>query len=519
MDDLADGPGRPIYPASPIGEPASVALVLAYLVVAIWGGAVLTGENVATPLVWPASGIGLALVLVRGVRVWPVILVLGAAAAVISAAYVPLPTRGVTGLFSGIGAALEAVLAGWLIWRLVGEDYLERASALVLATLVALPIAAFVSAIPLVVGKLVAGAITTFSWAGTARTWHAAGVSDLMGMLTLTPPILLWVRDPRLDLGLREAAELAALLIAAGLVLAFPEPAQTRYLLVAIHLGIALRFPLKWAAAAVGLVSLIYLWRSTLDLRQLPGSATYAFFLQEVIFVVILNIATYVVALLQHEARSRNRQLCDLVRELGSAEQRERERLAQTLHDHFQQQLVAAQIAMGQWRGGDQDAADRADARVREAIQDARTLSVELHPPALDLFGFTGALEWLGEDSSRTYGLQVEVEGDADPGAPDVAAFLFQSVRELVLNVVKHANANRVWIRLRQDGGWLEVSVEDNGSGWDPETEVTVSHGHFGLFTIRQRIALLGGRLDMASGKRRTRIALRVPITGESERL
>ncbi len=509
----------PQHPASPVGRIATAGLLLAYFFVAGWAAERLGGAGAPAPLIWPASGIGLALVLACGIRIWPLIV-----AVAVPAALVTVYDDGLTfahvgaALLSGIAAAGEAVVAAWLIWRMTGETYLERASPFLLAMLIAAPLACFVAAIPIVLGQLVGGLVTTFSWVGLGATWHSVALSNWMGMLTLTPPLALWLGRMRFDLGLREAGELLALGSVSALVLA-SAPEQARYLLVAAHLVIAMRVPVKWTAAAVALSSVVYLSLSALTLRTQPPQEIHLFFLREVVFAFTLNVATYVTALLRSEAEERRARAEDLAAELTDAERRERQRIAQVLHDNLQQLLVAASMAVARLRRGDASAGDRAEELIRESIGNARTLSVELHPPVLDTLGLTAAVRWICEEAHERHGLTVQFESDDSPDeeSPEVASFLVQATRELLLNAVKHSGGDTAWLRLRRTARWLELEVEDYGSGCTSEDLAQAGVGHFGLTSIRRRVELLGGRFDIST-RTGCRIRLLLPRPGAERR-
>src|SRR5690606_18132098 len=138
-------------------------------------------------------------------------------------------------------------------------------------------------------------------------------------------------------------------------------------------------------------------------------------------------------------------QLRRLASELTNAEQRERRRLAQALHDHLQQIWVAAkmQVGMLSHRPGDDttgESLERLDNLLKRSIDASRSLTVELSPPILYDAGLAPALHWLSRNMLETHHLQVSVEADeeADPESDNAKAFLFQAVRELLFNVVKH---------------------------------------------------------------------------------
>ena len=211
-----------------------------------------------------------------------------------------------------------------------------------------------------------------------------------------------------------------------------------------------------------------------------------------------------------HEALARRAgQLQTLASELTLAEHRERRRLAQALHDNLQQLLYAARLNVGAIRRRTCDAElltafQQMDDILNQCIAESRSLTVEISPPILYDMGLAAALEWLGRHVQQTYGLAVSVAADpaADPETEDVRVLLFQSVRELLFNVVKHAGVRRAEVTMSassvQD---VRITVADEGAGFTP-TEARVGRRAgtgFGLFSIRERLELLGGEFGVAS--------------------
>ena len=145
---------------------------------------------------------------------------------------------------------------------------------------------------------------------------------------------------------------------------------------------------------------------------------------------------------LEHRAA----QLQSLASELTLTEHRERRRLAQLLHDHLQQLLYAARLSVTtlKRRVPDkelQDMIQHLDMLLGQCIEESRSVTLELSPPVLYDAGLTPALEWLARQMQLNYGLLVKVHSDVqtEPEAEDIKVLLFQSVRELLFNVVKHA--------------------------------------------------------------------------------
>lgn len=230
---------------------------------------------------------------------------------------------------------------------------------------------------------------------------------------------------------------------------------------------------------------------------------------------------------LQAQARElemRTRQLRRLASELTLAEQRTREQIAKTLHDHVQQLLFSSSMAanrlVGRLDGHDpelRDLAGRVREELDEALAAARSLAVELFPPVLRQAGLPAALAWLAEWMQRRHGLRVTL--DMAPGCDldryDVRMLLFESVRELLFNVVKHARVDRVDLTMQRDAtGRLLITVTDRGVGLATQGRRLAPGtptGH-GLLSIRERLVLLGGRLqaeDVHGGG--TRVTLVVP--------
>jgi len=227
-------------------------------------------------------------------------------------------------------------------------------------------------------------------------------------------------------------------------------------------------------------------------------------------------------------AEARAVQLRALAAQLTQTEQRERVRLAQVLHDDLQQLLVAAKMWAGmlkaQSQGGDMAAtAAQVEELIAKAIQSSRSLTTELCPPALYETGLVSALEWLAGWMHSTHGFTVNMalEGNENPQAmPDhVKILLFQSVREVLLNVVKHAKVKSADLTAAFSDGEVVITVADRGVGFDAaKTAARGTSGGFGLFSTRERIALIGGAVDFESRPGEgTRVTLRAPLGSYEE--
>jgi signal transduction histidine kinase len=208
------------------------------------------------------------------------------------------------------------------------------------------------------------------------------------------------------------------------------------------------------------------------------------------------------------ELEKRAEQLSTLAFDLTRAEIRERKRLAQFLHDDLQQLLVCTKLSVSNAKAGSQDETvrkclDQAAEMLDQSIAASRSLTSEIAPPILHGGDLADALRWIARWMKEKHGLTVEVRVDEEANARyEVRALLFQVVRELLFNVVKHAGVERAEMRLTRRGpDELTIVVIDNGKGFEPglvkHPEKTT--GGFGLFSIHERLQWIGGRCEIAS--------------------
>ncbi len=225
----------------------------------------------------------------------------------------------------------------------------------------------------------------------------------------------------------------------------------------------------------------------------------------------------------EKELHRHEEQLQSLAAELLSTEGRERCRIATDLHDRIGQTLAAVRIRLGTARDAVASSAELAEsleearALIKETIEETRSLSFELCPPVLRELGLVAAVEWIAEEMGEQHGIAIEVANDelAKPVDGDLRNFLYRSVRELLVNVVKHSGAQRVRVDIRRADDTIRVTVEDDGAGFDPSVIGSrwSREGGFGLFSIRERLDFSGGRLEIASEPGRgTRATLMSPL-------
>jgi signal transduction histidine kinase len=209
-------------------------------------------------------------------------------------------------------------------------------------------------------------------------------------------------------------------------------------------------------------------------------------------------------------------QLRKLTSELTLAEEKERRRIAENLHDSVSQNLAAAKLSLDTFNKCEDESCIASIASVRDIITDSinslRTLTVELSPPVLYELGLPAAVKWLGDTILNPQGITLAVT--ADPTVEDLnndmRVMLFLCIRELLMNIVKHSGAQNAAVSLSASNAELMVVVKDDGKGYDPDTIPKTS---FGLFSVRERLRYLGGTIAITSESGKgARVAVTAPL-------
>jgi signal transduction histidine kinase len=226
-----------------------------------------------------------------------------------------------------------------------------------------------------------------------------------------------------------------------------------------------------------------------------------------------------------HERKQAEADRERLTRSLVMAEQEERRRISQVLHDDLQQLLYATQmritlVAQGLQSAGHSSLTEEIEeARVwlRQCVETTRQMTVDLSPPILKNEGLADALEWLQPQMEQRHGLNVVINAESNfrIADADLRVLLFQIVRELLFNVAKHAGVDRVLVNLRRVNEQLVIQVIDEGRGFAvmEVAERKQQKGGFGLFSVQDRLRLIGGRVDIYSRPGAgTHIVIHAPI-------
>jgi light-regulated signal transduction histidine kinase (bacteriophytochrome) len=206
---------------------------------------------------------------------------------------------------------------------------------------------------------------------------------------------------------------------------------------------------------------------------------------------------------LERRVAERTEQLRGLASELEAAEDRERRQIARDLHDDLGQTLAAARIRLAalcdDGRSDVQAKANEVGALIDEASRAIRSLAAQLAPAVLNELGITAALDWLGEEIERAFGLKVLVRDDGRPKPldQDARSIVYRAVRELLINVARHAGTDAALVESATRGDEIVVRVSDRGKGYSPAAAVKGSHRGLGLISVRERLALIGGTSEI----------------------
>ncbi len=219
-------------------------------------------------------------------------------------------------------------------------------------------------------------------------------------------------------------------------------------------------------------------------------------------------------------------QLKSLISELSLTEERERQRLAMELHDSIGQALAIAKLKVEGLRGavsaaGHAGGLDDVCEFIGQAIQQARALIFELSPPVLYQLGLEAAVESLAQNMQERHGIRIDVtdDGQEKPLTEVMQILLLRAVQELLINVVKHAQARQAQISIARDGDYVRITVVVDGVGFDfsasgPDAER--AHG-FGLFRLNERLHQLHGSCDIDSTPGQgTQVTLRALLAARS---
>jgi signal transduction histidine kinase len=496
---------------------AGVLLIAAgYYVAAQSGEAFLLTGGVGA--FWPATGVGIAVLYLGGLRWLPGIL-LGDLVGTL----VDLPGErqplGIA-LADTAGHVARAVVAVVILQRLIGRRAAMDRLAQVGAVFVAVAVGEALAVTFAIPARWADGVLEVSETGVFWRSWWLGGVA---GGLVVVPLALAWVHARAWVWRGREAGEGALMLSAvAGLsVIALSAAQPLTYMVFPAFIWAALRLGPQGATLAVGVAAVIAVLATSHAQGFFSALSPTDSALNLQLYITFAALTTYCLAAIVSERRRAALELAESQRREGERAALERQRIARDLHDSVSQSLFSttlhvrtAQRALELEKldptGRVGEELSEIGQLTRGTLAEMRALIFELRPGALAAEGLVAALTKQASALSAREGLVIEIDGPGErlPLEPEVEEQLYRLGQEALANVVKHARANSATVRIAAKDETVLVEVNDDGRGFDP---AAVSPEHFGLHSMRGRVADLGGRLEVTSAPGRGTV-LRVEV-------
>ena len=205
------------------------------------------------------------------------------------------------------------------------------------------------------------------------------------------------------------------------------------------------------------------------------------------------------------EIREARQQMQALSTRLIQVQEQERRDIARELHDEIGQSLtlVKIKLQMALRRENDKTLTAECVEIASQTLEQVRTMSLNLRPPALDDLGLSAALQWALDRQDGLNGWEIEFAADPIPErlAMETETACFRVTQEALTNAARHAKARKISVQLRLNGDQLELAIHDDGCGFDQEAvrHRPADRSSLGLISMKERAALAGGRLDIES--------------------
>jgi signal transduction histidine kinase len=451
---------------------------------------------------WPATGLGIAVLYLGGLRWWPGVLL----GELLSR---PFAEIGLGPAFAEASAnTARALVAVLILQRLVGRraamDRLEQVGAVFAAVAVGEALSATVAMLALRAGGVIEVSEMGVFW----RSWWLGG---LAGGLVVVPLALAWAHARRSLWRGRRAVDAALMLAAvAGLsVIALSADQPLTYIVFPAFIWAALRLGPQGATLAVAVAAVIAVLATSNQLGPFVEHSPTDSALNLQLYIIFAALTTCCLAAIVSERRHTTLELAESQRREGERAALERQRIARDLHDSVSQSLFSttlhvrtAQHALELEKldstGPVGEELSEIGQLTRGALAEMRALIFELQPGALAEEGLVAALAKQASALSAREGLVIKVDGPDErlPIGAEVEEQLYRIGQEGLANVVKHARATSATVRIAATDDTVSIEVNDDGHGFDP---ATVGPEHFGLRSMRGRVADLGGRLEVTS--------------------
>jgi len=236
---------------------------------------------------------------------------------------------------------------------------------------------------------------------------------------------------------------------------------------------------------------------------------------------ILILVTLWSMALLMQRRGQAEEEMKRLSRQLLEVQENERRHLARELHDEVMQTLTALKLSLGAAAHAPTTATRQLEESIEtvdDLVEQVRSLSLDLRPSMLDDLGLVAALEWYCQRQSRR--LAIPITFSAAPFSsrlsPELETTFFRVVQEGLTNAAKHSQATQVWVTLQQRDSTLQITIRDNGIGFDTATRHVHSErgSGIGLHGMEERLRLVEGQFDITTAPGHgTEIRARVPMT------
>jgi signal transduction histidine kinase len=499
------GPKRPVSAVLSWRYPVVVAAIAGGYYAAAQGGEALLLTGPAGAF-WPATGVGIVVLYLGGLRWWPGVLL----GDLLSREFTELPLG--VALAETAGNVARAVVATVILLRLIGPraamDRLKDVGAVLVAVAAGEGLSATVAMLSLRLGDVIQTSEMGVFW----RSWWLGGIS---GGLVVVPLVLAWSHahlSERWKRRVVEGALMLAAVAALSVVALLPEQPLT-YIVFPAFIWAALRFGPRGATVAIAVAAGIAVWTTANELGAFAEHDATASALNLQLYIVFSALTTFCLAAIVSERRRAASQLADSRARIVAAGARERRRLEAELHDSAQNRLIALLVRLGLARDAAEEASPALVPTLDAVIEDAKAAGDELRriahgilPPLLASEGLAPALR--AESLHSAIGVRV-TDGGVARSHPDLELSVYLCCLEAIQNAAKHAGPGAsVAVSLRHENGELSFSVTDTGSGFDL---AAVTSGA-GLASVRDRLDAVVGRVDVVTAPGRgTTVAGVVP--------